>query len=347
MLREATVHTMDWCEMTMSVIRERQLEACEKRLADYPRIGLFSEWATDADAQGLYDSSYYALEGTEDGLVTLDALRRRVLALLPQEACYLSVGETGLLERLLLANGRLPMTEWEDVASAEALASRLWCHFELDDGLLHAVLCEALIDPILEAMSTERCHHARELIFRFDATIQGLLYIAGFLHSAQPMGCFLQDVMGEDTRVSRLLATRYLKASYEYIPENGRELILLHPGLADPYRLITQTENKDWVTLELSRDMVTGGMSGLFPEEEAIHADMWAALQGALRPELDEREAAEDLRMLAKQGVALWQMEEVLSSMLSVLPTQRMLDALKQLYERTPHWIGLQATLQH
>ena len=347
MLREATVHTMDWCEKTMSVIREHQLEACEKRLAGSPRVGLFSQQATDLDAQAMFDRSYYAVEESRAELVTLERLRERVLTRLPQEARYLSLGESELLERLLLARGRLPMTEWEDIASAEALASRLWCHFEQEDRLLTAVLSETLMERVLLAMNAEGYHRARELVFRFDATLRGLLYIAGFLHSAQPTGCFLQDVMGEATPEARRLAVRYLKASYEYIPENGHELILLHPGLADPYRLIERSGNTGWVTLELSKEMVEGGINGLFPEEEEIHLNMWAALQGAVRPELNAREAAEDLRMLAKQGVELWQMEEVLSSMLSVLPTPHMRAMLLQLYQRTPHWIGLRATLQH
>ncbi len=345
MLRVATAHPMDWCESTMSVLRERQLEACEKRLANHPGIGLFASNATDRNAQALYDNSYYAAEDDACSLVTLDALRTRVLALLPQEVCALSIGEGGLLERLMLANGRLLLTEWEDVASAEALASRLWCRFEQEDDQLTAVLDEPLMDKLLEGMNAERYQRTQELLFRFDATIHGLLYIAGFLHSSQPMGCFLQDVLGEDTLDSHRLALRYLKASYEYIPENRRELILLHPGLADPNRLVGQYSADEPMTLELSAEMVAGGMNGLFPEEEALHADMVAALQGSLRPELDAHEAAEDLRMLAKQGVALWQMEEVLSSMLCVLPTPRMQETLKQLYLRTPHWVGLQATL--
>ena len=35
----------------------------------------------------------------------------------------------------------------------------------------------------------------------------------------------------------------------------------------------------------------------------------------------------------------------VLASMLTVLPTEKMKDALKQLYLCTPHWMGLKTAL--
>ena len=39
MLRESTVHT-DLSEMTMSMMREKQYEACERRLFAHPRAAL-------------------------------------------------------------------------------------------------------------------------------------------------------------------------------------------------------------------------------------------------------------------------------------------------------------------
>ena len=50
MLREGMLHA-DWCEMTMSMMREKQFEACERRLFAYPSKALFSAEATELDAQ--------------------------------------------------------------------------------------------------------------------------------------------------------------------------------------------------------------------------------------------------------------------------------------------------------
>jgi len=88
-------------------------------------------------------------------------------------------------------------------------------------------------------------------------------------------------------------------------------------------------------------------MNGILPEEKPLHANMLAALSGLTRPEWDENDAAEDLRLLAKQGVTLAEMEEVLSSMVVVLPTPEMKIAVRQLYDCTPHWIGMNANLRH
>ena len=42
--------------------------------------------------------------------------------------------------------------------------------------------------------------------------------------------------------------------------------------------------------------------------------------------------------MLAKQGVGLAEMNEVLSSLLTVRPTAAMLEGVRQLYLMTPRW---------
>ena len=49
-------------------------------------------------------------------------------------------------------------------------------------------------------------------------------------------------------------------------------------------------------------------------------------------------EAVEDLRMLAKQGVSLAEMNDVLASLLTVQPTMGMLSGVQQLYMMTPRW---------
>ena len=98
-------------------------------------------------------------------------------------------------------------------------------------------------------------------------------------------------------------------------------------------------------TLELSQELIAGGMNGMLPEEICLHEALCGVLRGALRPEFDLGEAAEDLRMLVKQGVELHELQEVMASMLTVLPTQPMKDALKRLYQCTPHWLGLQTAL--
>lgn len=348
MLRESTEHATDWCENTMSMLRERQFEACEKRLSEYAGVGLFSNEATDADAQRLLEHSYYITEGIEDALTTLEALRTRVMSQLEIEAMVLSPAESDLLERLLMADGKLTINLWDETAPAEALISRLWCGFSrLGEEEITLELPVGLRDKLLLLLHSQAAVDTRERLYRFDATIHGLLYIAGFLHSAQPVDFFMQDVICDRGPLAARLAVRYLKASFEYIADVDNELILLHPGLADPYRLVRRMSAGGVFSLELTEQMIAGGVNGLLPEEAPLHEGMCGALSGALRPEYESEEAAEDLRMLAKQGISMEAMETVMESMLCVMPTDQMKYALEQLYRCTPHWLGMEATQQH
>ena len=68
---------------------------------------------------------------------------------------------------------------------------------------------------------------------------------------------------------------------------------------------------------------------------------MYGQLQQAVRPELSEEEAVADLVMLCKQGIGIEALEEVLSTLLTVQPTDRMRTALRTLYDSIPRWVTL------
>lgn len=151
--------------------------------------------------------------------------------------------------------------------------------------------------------------------------------------------------MKRNDEIAAEIARRYLQSTFEYMADSNGDLILLHPGMADPYRMFRLQPVEGIFTLELSQELIAGGMNGILPEEIPLHETLCGVLRGALRPEFDLGSAAEDLRMLAKQGVELHEMEEVMAAMLTVLPTQPMKDALKMLYQCTPHWMGLKTAL--
>ena len=118
MLRESTVHT-DLSEMTMSMMREKQYEACERRLFAHPSAALFSAEATELDAQSLYEHSFDFRPG-QQRLCSLDELRGMVLARLPLEARFVGAGEHQLLEKLLINDGELLLTDCSAGMLAEA-----------------------------------------------------------------------------------------------------------------------------------------------------------------------------------------------------------------------------------
>ena len=341
MLREGLLHA-DWCDRTMSMMREKQFEACERRLFAHPGVCLFSPEATELDVQMLLEGSY---EKDENQLMTLAQLRERVMERLPLEVLYVGVNEMQMLERLLINEGEMLITDWDDIGAAEALVRRLWCGFRADGDDWKLILPKPLHEPLMNAIHSPQAMTARELLFRFDATIHGLLYIAGLLHSAQPISVFLQEVIRRSDAAALEVARRYLQSTFEYVTDANGDLILLHPGLADPYQMFRMQPVNGIFTLELSQELIAGGMNGMLPGEIPLHEAMCGALQGALRPEFDLAEAVEDLRMLAKQGVPYAEMENIMASMLAVLPTEKMKTALRQLHLCTPHWMGLRTAL--
>ncbi len=345
MLRESNVQTLNWADKTMSVLRLAQLEACEKRLSEGLRFGLF-HGCDDRQVEQVWQASYAAGEApAAAALHTTRQLQAQVLARLPQEAALLSVQEHMLVERMLLFEGEAELLDVEEAAAAESLLARMWCYLRQEEDRFILCLPQPLRAPLTEAFSSPAHDATREMVFRFDATIRGLLYISGFLHYEQPLRHFLQDVM-EDRQEDQTLAMRFLRASYDYFYDEQGAMVLLHPGLAEPERIIRQVRQQAF-SFEMNESVLIGAIQGAFPEEIPLTQQMLGLLRGAVRPEITEEEAVEDLRMLAKQGVSLEEMNQVLSSLLLVLPTREMLAGVRQVYTQTPRWALMRSAVMN
>lgn len=329
-----------WCDKTMSVMREQQLEACQDRLSRCPANGIFGELCDD-EAEKLFHFSFYAQERRAP-VPSRQEMCEKVLGHVSREACFLSAREDELVKRMLMEGGETYLSDWDEISAAEGLISRLWCTLRLSREE-HAVLRleEALVGLITQAMLTERYSLIREKLFSFDATLHSLLYLSGFLHAGVPAAHFGQQLAEIGEGNAEIYIARYLKASFDYVQTGQGEILLLHPGLADPDHLISTLSRMQPPETHLTREMMLGGMNGILPEEVASCEAMRGALCGAVRPEYGEEEALEDLRMMAKQGAALAEMREVMESMLCVLPTPRMTDALAQLHLQTVRWMGM------
>ena len=324
----------------MSVMREQQLEACQDRLYRCPAAGIFDELCED-EIQNLYNLSYYAKEERR-GAPCQQALREKVLKNVPLEACYLSPGEDDLVKRMLRGGGEAYLDDWDEISAAEALISRLWCTLQIeDDDYARLLIAPELVEPITQAMTAPQYLRIREQLFAFDATLNSLLYLSGFLHASVPLTQFLLQKQKESDGVTSLLIGRYLRAAFDYTETPDGEMLLLHPGLADPEHLLSSLAKLPPIEIQLTREMMLGGMNGILPEEVASCEAMGGVLIGAVRPEYDEEEVLEDLRMMAKQGASIAEMREVLESMLCVLPTPRMLNTLRQLHLQTVRWMGM------
>ncbi len=332
----------------MTVLKEKQLEAWETRLLTYAPSNLFSPTCTDQQAQQLWEKSYEWTSGHhEKEMISLMAARDVVLAKLPREVHYLSFQEHTLIEGLLAQQGKTELFDWEEAGAAESLLRRLWCEVKIEDDTVMLYLPQALHEPLTRAMDTKAHRQVRDKIFSFDATIHGLLYIVGYLGIDEPMERFLKEVANTNDAVTKNLALRYFKASYDYVLDERGNLILIHPGLAEPEPVMYQLGKTGTQVIELSPEMMLGAMNGILPEEVNLHRDMVASLLGNVRPEYNPVEVARDLRLLAKQGAPLDAMKEVLQSVFAGYPTKGSLKAIEGLKAQTPSWYGLSTALRH
>lgn len=344
MLRETNMQRLHWADKTMSLLRASQLESCERRLSALPAFGLYTS-DDDLHAEELWAISLDAQESPRlTHLHTTQELRAMVLSRLPLEATLLTMDEHSLVERLITLGGEAELLDWMEMSAAETLVRRLWCTIRREGDRFILTLPEALRTPLLLVLSDRRHDETRTRLQRHDAIIRALLYLGGLMHFSEPLERIMQDVLmlAEPGRKEYTLAMRYLQAAYDFFYDQEGEMILLHPGLAEPERLFRAMPEKPAGPMELDEDTIRGAMEGLMPEERPLFGRLYGLLTGATRPEITVEEAAEDLRMLVKQGVSLPVMREVLSSMLTIQPTQEMLRAVDELYLMTPRWGALQ-----
>ncbi len=345
MLRETNVQRLHWADKTMSVIREQQLEACEKRLALLPDVSLF-DLTDDSRTEELWRCSYDAHEHPHaDHLHTLQELRANILAGLPAQAALLSIEEHALLERVITLGGHAELMDWEEMTAAESLVRRLWCVVSNVEGHIILHLPDQLRLPLMMILSSRQHEELRAKLMRHDSVVRALLYIGGLLHYEEPLERLMADVLRGSYADDRTLAMRYLRIAYDYVYDREGDMLLLHPGLAEPETLLKQPVPTEGISVELDEMSLRGAMDGMLPEEQPLFDHLYGLLSGATRPEITEEGAVEDLRMLAKQGVSLREMQEVLATLLTVHPTQEMRDAVTQLHKMTPRWGTLRAAM--
>ncbi len=338
LLRETNVNRLHWADKTMSLLRQQQLEACEKRLIALPAFGLYT-YDDDLHAEELWRCSLDAQESPRmTHLHTTHELRAKILTRLPNEAALLSVEEHHLVERLLTLGGEAELLDWEEMSAAESLVRRLWCTITCQEHRFILHMPQALLTPLTLIFSSHQHDETRQRLMHHDAIIRALLYIGGLLHYEEPLHHLLEDVLGAAGPGEAMLAMRYLRAAYDYTYDRWGDMLLLHPGLAEPEALLNIAAPREGLSIDLDEETIRGAMEGLLPEERPLFERLYGLLLGATRPEIFEEEAAEDLRMLAKQGVPLSVMQEVLGTMLVLKPTQEMLDAVAELHAHTPRW---------
>lgn len=263
--------------------------------------------------------------------------RCAVLRALERQADCLSAGEHALVERLLILDGCVLLSDYEELCAAQALSLRLWADVGTQEGRPVCHLDDTLTGPLAAAMARPEHAGVRMRLFSFEATVSAALYIAGALDDRTPQRLFCTQVLLADERdeEAQHLAQQYLWASFDCMDyEDG--VLLLHPALYDPRPVLCGLRPE---LGEFTAEQIVGGMQGILPEEECAQRAMARALSGALRPGEDAEECAQELRMLIKQGADIEALRAVLAGRVTVMPGGTMMRALRTMLDTVPRWV--------
>ena len=342
MLRQSNTCPLHWADKTMSVLRADLLEACEKDLAGLPSRCLFEPECGNLDAEKLYELSFFADEDRRasgrllrPALHTVEQLRNRVLHTFVQECALLSVEEHDLLVRAVLFGGRTPLTDWNELIPARALVRRLWCRVEGAGENAVLVMPHQLCASSLLLLAGDSHKAVRSIAEQVHDSIENTLYLLGAAQAAGPARHMASLLKGTCADGHPELIDRFLLAGYDYVFDRSGSLLLIHPGLADPERMMGITNT------EMNPDALSRASDSINDLETPLYERMLGLLLDVTRPEITPEDAVEDLIILAKQEVPWKDMLEVLSSLLICQPTPEMRSALKDLSDRVPRWLSL------
>ena len=342
MLRQSNTRPLHWADKTMSVLRADQLEACEKDLAGLPSRCLFEPECGNVDAEKLYELSFFAEEDRRasgrvprPALHTVDQLRNRVLHTFVQETALLSVEEHDLLVRTVLFGGHTPQTDWNELLPARALVRRLWCRVEGKGENAVLFMPHQLCSSALLLLAGDSHRAVRNIVEQVHDSIDNTLYLLGAAQASGPARHMEALLKGTCAEGHPELVQRFLLAGYDYVYDRSGGLLLIHPGLADPEKMMGITAT------EMDPEVLKKASDSINDLESPLYERMLGLLLDVTRPEITPEDAVEDLIILAKQEVPWKDMLEVLSTLLICQPTAEMRAALKELSDRVPRWLSL------
>lgn len=338
MKRYFDFQSMDWSDKLMMRMEEMRWDAC---LALFPQRepgdGVI-ETAESQELMVLCQQHWQNVPFKTDSKTLRKSARQAVVQNLERDADTLSVKERTLLEKILISGGKSALESSVEMEAALTMRMRLWADVGIADGEPWVALDSSLIEPLSAALMRTEHFERRMRIFTFDAMVNGLLYITGFLEAEVLVQRFIAQVLGEeDSWEARRRARCFMEASYDCVTVSGG-MLLVHEGLAAPEKLIRKMSRSGAQPPEVTPEAMMGSLNGLLPEEAASSERLSLSMQGAMRPEYNTMEATLALRLLTKQGAPFEALKDALMTMLCVMPTRHMLDSLKEMYRSTPRW---------
>ncbi len=347
MYREIHASSLAWPDKTMSVIQQRQLEACEERLRDLPDFGLFMG-CTDENAEILWSISYDAEEEARSfSLHSAEGLQKHVLDRMSAEAALLTHAEYGMVLRLILNDGKVWIDDWGDVSPAESLVRRLWCTVKTQDEQDQLCMPKEILMRLMMILQSDAHRKTRDQMLEFSWAVVCALNTCGMIYADDALAYLQRLIPAAGMGQAQRLSVRLMRVAFDYTFTRDGRMVLLHPGMADPERMMHLLRP---VRLE---DYLLDGDEDISPQfllSEAEHSAtmlLHGLIRDELRPGIHPMMAVEDLRLLAHQAVSFDTMKEVLAAQLMTRPTGKMLDALHLLQGACPDFLFVTARKVH
>lgn len=342
MRRYLDFRTDDWAEKTDSRMQSLRWAACVEGLGtEPPRAGVIDEYPEDMLIELLAEGWVTYPENMPEEESLAVSARRAMMSTLADDADALATEEHTLVERMLVSGGRVALDSVAEIEAAYTLRMRLWCDIGIENEEPVARLDNQLMEALPDIFMRPQHQEIRGRIFAFDGMLHAVLYIQGYLGDHMPVKDFVETVLRRpyDDETQRI-ASNYVEATFDIYTMADRNW-LVHEALADPEQLSEVIPVRGGDMPEMTSEQVASAMNGLLPEEVVPNEKLQRALLGALRPEYETYDAATDLRYLAKQDAPMSALQEILSSMLVVLPTPHMEGVLTEMAGITPRWLHL------
>ncbi len=330
----------DLKDCTMSRIRENELDKLKIRLSEQSGHSIYGRGSSQYWTLA-YQNSYDYEERSDNSWPTLPVLRAAVKKRLAEEISLITEREESLLKRMMFFGGMSPLFSDEEVPAADSLVRRLWCTCVLrDNGQVFIRVPDVLVKPIIAAISDEKFQETRAKMYALSATLHSMVYLHGMLYAEPAISHLSEHLLTKKTDVSNRLLYRYLKAEFDYCMDGQSNLVLIHPGLIHPERMLESISNAQYQSKDYTREMIIGGMSELLKEEAAAEDILRTELGFSLQPGYNPGIMVNDIKFLIKQGATHEQLSEFVSEKLATKMTPRIENALLRAETDTVRWQG-------
>ena len=328
----------DLKECTMSRFRENEFDAVRTRLSGQTGESIFGKGSSQFWMKA-YQASYDHSERSDTSWPSLSEVRTRVKRQITIELPLVTEREEALLRRLLLFGGVTPLFSDDEMLAADSLLKRLWCScVTRDNGQVLIRLADVLLKPVLTVFANEKYTEARAKVYALSATLHSMVYLHGMLYAEPIISHMSERLLTQRDEQHTNILYRYLKAEFDYCLDSQGNMVLMHPGLIHPERMLASISNARFQATDYTREMIIGGISELLKEEAAAEEILRSELGFALQPGYNPGMMVNDLKFLIKQGATHDQLSALISDKLAVRMTPRIENALRRVETDTVRW---------